>query len=589
MLDDLTAARLSDVRETGEPRLERRHLESEDHRPTWCRPSNWRWQFDRKVVVEAAVPNAREIECAVLGNDEPGASLPGEIIPSREFYDYEAKYLDDDSKSVIPADLPADTVATVKKLSIEAFRAIDAAGLARVDFLLARDTGEIVLNEINTMPGFTSISMYSKMWEASGVSYAELVHRLIQLGTRTAQSEAEAEDERVLNAGRRQLSLSRWSSRWWVPRASASGRERSDARQTGITAAPTVARAYDLILDADFDGLARALPSTCPPAPSVACLGLEALSLWWQIQLDPESLRLDAPFVAKVECGHCRSRTDDRKPIRSGPRPGSTSARPTACGRSSAFTGSSGSPPPATASESRNRSNGRWRSTRRCTTPSSASACIAITPTSRRRCFRFLRFLLLMPGGDRVDGLRQLERAATRGILVRGEALYQIHVIYLWYEQKWPQALEIIRTLQSRYPRNPLFRQIEAEILDVYFHDAAASLKASEQLLALAASGAVHRADIAAVVARLNIARQLIALKQPARAAAVARSADRDRGARGAVAARSTRAIVRSPSRARSARQATDPPTTSRHHMMKMCVDAIDRRAKVGLQQTLCA
>ena len=90
--------------------------------------------------------------------------------------------------------------------------------------------------------------------------------------------------------------------------------------------------------------------------------------------------------------------------------------------------------------------------------------------------FRFLRWLLLLPGGDRVDGLRQLERAATRGVLVRGEALYQIHVIYLWYEQKWPQALEIIRTLQARYPRNPLFRQIEAEILDVYFHDAAASL-----------------------------------------------------------------------------------------------------------------
>ena len=137
--------------------------------------------FDRKVVVEAAVPNAREIECAVLGNDEPEASLPGEIIPSREFYDYEAKYLDDDSKSVIPADLPAATVASVKRLSIEAFRAIDAAGLARVDFLLARDSGEIVLNEINTMPGFTSISMYSKMWDASGVGYAELVHRLIQL------------------------------------------------------------------------------------------------------------------------------------------------------------------------------------------------------------------------------------------------------------------------------------------------------------------------------------------------------------------------------------------------------------------------
>ncbi len=137
--------------------------------------------FDRKVVVEAAVPNAREIECAVLGNDEPRASIPGEIIPSREFYDYEAKYLDEGSKSVIPADLPAATVAEVQRLSIEAFRAIDAAGLARVDFLLSRDSGEIYLNEINTMPGFTTISMYSKMWEASGIAYRELVDRLIQL------------------------------------------------------------------------------------------------------------------------------------------------------------------------------------------------------------------------------------------------------------------------------------------------------------------------------------------------------------------------------------------------------------------------
>ena len=128
-------------------------------------------EFDRKVVVEAAVPGAREIECAVLGNDDPEASVPGEIIPSREFYDYEAKYLDEDSKSVIPAELDAATIAKVRQLAIAAFRAIDAAGLARVDFLLARATGEVVLNEINTMPGFTSISMYAKMWEASGVTY----------------------------------------------------------------------------------------------------------------------------------------------------------------------------------------------------------------------------------------------------------------------------------------------------------------------------------------------------------------------------------------------------------------------------------
>jgi D-alanine-D-alanine ligase len=140
------------------------------------------FEFDRKVVVEAAVPNAREIECGVLGNDGPEASAPGEVIPSREFYDYEAKYLDDESTTVIPADLPAATAAEVQRLALEAFRAVDAAGLARVDFLLARDSGALVLNEINTMPGFTTISMYPKLWEASGVAYPALIDRLIQLG-----------------------------------------------------------------------------------------------------------------------------------------------------------------------------------------------------------------------------------------------------------------------------------------------------------------------------------------------------------------------------------------------------------------------
>jgi D-alanine-D-alanine ligase len=137
--------------------------------------------FDRKVIVEAAVPRAREIECAVLGNDDPKTSVPGEIIPSREFYDYEAKYLDEGSKTVIPAKLPVETAAEVQRLSVEAFRAVDASGLARVDFLVDGNTGAIYLNEINTMPGFTNISMYSKMWEASGVSYPALVDQLIQL------------------------------------------------------------------------------------------------------------------------------------------------------------------------------------------------------------------------------------------------------------------------------------------------------------------------------------------------------------------------------------------------------------------------
>ena len=138
-------------------------------------------QFDRKVVIEAAIPKAREIECAVLGNDDPEASIPGEIVPSREFYDYEAKYLDEGSKALIPAPLTASQVADVQRLSIAAFRAVDGAGMARVDFLIAGETGEMYVNEVNTIPGFTTISMYPKMWEASGVSYTELVDRLITL------------------------------------------------------------------------------------------------------------------------------------------------------------------------------------------------------------------------------------------------------------------------------------------------------------------------------------------------------------------------------------------------------------------------
>jgi D-alanine-D-alanine ligase len=138
-------------------------------------------QYDRKVVVEAAVPSAREIECAVLGNDDPQASVPGEIVPSREFYDYEAKYLDEGSQLLIPAPLSAADTAAIQRLAIQAFRAVDGAGMSRVDFLMARDTGALYVNEVNTIPGFTTISMYPKMWEASGLSYAELLDRLIAL------------------------------------------------------------------------------------------------------------------------------------------------------------------------------------------------------------------------------------------------------------------------------------------------------------------------------------------------------------------------------------------------------------------------
>jgi D-alanine-D-alanine ligase len=139
-------------------------------------------EFDRKVIIEAAVPQAREIEVAVLGNDEPEASVPGEIIPSGEFYDYQAKYLNAASRDVIPAALPEKLAEEIRVLAVTAFKAIDCAGMARVDFLLAGDATEsLYVNELNTIPGFTTISMYSKMWAASGVSYPQLLDRLIAL------------------------------------------------------------------------------------------------------------------------------------------------------------------------------------------------------------------------------------------------------------------------------------------------------------------------------------------------------------------------------------------------------------------------
>lgn len=138
-------------------------------------------EYDRKIVIEAAVPDARELECAVLGNDEPQASVSGEVIPSREFYDYQAKYIDEGSRLLIPAPLSAQEAADVRRLSIEAFRAVEGAGMARVDFLMARQTSELFVNEVNTIPGFTTISMYPKLWEATGLPYPALLDRLIQL------------------------------------------------------------------------------------------------------------------------------------------------------------------------------------------------------------------------------------------------------------------------------------------------------------------------------------------------------------------------------------------------------------------------
>lgn len=137
-------------------------------------------KYDRKILVEQGV-NVREIEISVLGNEQPMVSVPGEIVASNEFYDYKAKYIDNKSVSVIPADIPADITAEIQALAVETYQALECEGFARVDFFIDRDNGSIYLNEVNTLPGFTEISMYPKMWEATGLPYDKLLAKLIEL------------------------------------------------------------------------------------------------------------------------------------------------------------------------------------------------------------------------------------------------------------------------------------------------------------------------------------------------------------------------------------------------------------------------
>ena len=137
--------------------------------------------FDRRVLIQKGVKNAHEVEVSVLGNDEPVASVCGEVLPSREFYSYESKYIDGTSGLLIPAPLPDEISQCIREYAVRAYKAIDCAGMARVDFFVEKDTNQIYLNELNSIPGFTKISMYPKLWEASGLPYNKLVDRLIEL------------------------------------------------------------------------------------------------------------------------------------------------------------------------------------------------------------------------------------------------------------------------------------------------------------------------------------------------------------------------------------------------------------------------
>jgi tetratricopeptide (TPR) repeat protein len=306
------------------------------------------------------------------------------------------------------------------------------------------------------------------------------------------------------------------ASGFWVL-AFALVRGQAAAPQPGLTGAAEVARAYDTILDAAFERVPAELSATCPPAPHVACTGLEVLGIWWQIVLDPESRALDAVYAAKADAALAEARAfAAAEPERAeawfylgaayGVRAQLRVLREQRL---------------AAARDGKAIKEALERAL--ALDPSMDDAAFgvgmyryyaAVAPAM----FRMVRWLFLLPGGNRTEGLQQLERASTKGLLVRGEALYQIHLIYLWFEHRPKEALQMLRGLQVRYPHNPHFRQLEAEILDVYLHDRAASVKASQELLALALGRQVYRADIAEVRARLNLARQWRALQEKDRA-----------------------------------------------------------------------
>lgn len=287
-----------------------------------------------------------------------------------------------------------------------------------------------------------------------------------------------------------------------------SGSVSASLTRSGMTAAAEVADAYDVALNADFDQMPAVLERTCGPAPEVACLGLRALSTWWEILLDPQSRRLDARFLREVDAAlEAATEWTDREPERAE----AWFYRGAALG-----------------------ARGQWRVLREERMAAARDGkrikaalerALTLDPEMVDAGFgigayryyaaiapgylQWLRWLLLLPGGDRPGGLAQMERASRDGVLVRAEADYQLHIVYLWYEGRFMDALALVRGLQARYPRNPLFHQIEFEILDVYVHDAAASLDAARRLLAAAKRGEVNRPELAAVRARLNIAMQL--------------------------------------------------------------------------------
>lgn len=286
---------------------------------------------------------------------------------------------------------------------------------------------------------------------------------------------------------------------------------------TGLTAGDRVARAYDAVFDAEFDRLPSVLRDTCPPAPHEACLMLDALGTWWRISLDPASRARDAAFLSKVEAaiGATQAWTE-REPERA---------------EAFFYLGAALG------------ARVQWRVLRGerlaaardgARIKNALERALALDPDFNDAHFgiglyryyagvapailRMLRWLFMLPGGDRAAGLAEIVAARDGGTLIRSEADYQLHVIYLWYEKQFDAALRLVKGLQARHPRNPLFFQIEAEIAETYFHDTTSSLLAAENLLMRAQAGLVNEPQLAETRARLLVATALDRLAETDRA-----------------------------------------------------------------------
>ena len=461
--------RIPGVRQAGEPRIERRHLEGQARRRAARRRSSSPPSSTARSSSKRPCRRRARSRCAVLGNDEPEASVPGEVIPSQEFYDYEAKYIDDDSRTVIPARLTDAQTGEVRQLAIAAYKAIDCCGLARVDFLLAGDSGVLYLNELNTLPGFTTISMYSKMWAASGLPYPKLLDRLIAARARAPRREAAAAHEHVTDAvdeRQRQKTSRRCADLLRCVLCLASCVLCLHAAPAPVAGgvdpdAPRARRASTIcILDARFDEAAARAEGHLPAGAGPVCRRSRPCRCGGRSSINPESTALDARFTrARATTAIAAAERLDAARAASAARRGSISAPPTARW--------------STGASLRGQRVGAARDARRSRTRSNSALAprsVARRCVLRHRAVSLLRRRRSRPTRSCCAGCcscpaaiaRAASREMLRGARARADSPRRSRLpaasgVSVVRDGGRRDAIALLESLDARYPFNPLF------------------------------------------------------------------------------------------------------------------------------------